>query len=100
MWESDEGLSVSLTRQCCGMGSGRGVAAVAAGGAPRPAPGAGGGTNTPAGTAISAAVTVTCGVESIPRLSQVAGVDAPARSMSVNVSMASSLGLQGFGAIQ
>src|SRR4249919_3099197 len=99
MLESDEGLSVSLTRQCCGMGSGRGGAAVAAGGAPRPAPGAGGGTNTPAGT-VSTAVTVACGVERVRRLSQVAGVDAPARSMSVNVSMASSLGLQGFGALQ
>ena len=71
MLESADGLSVSFTRQCCGIGSdggGGGAAGTPAGGG-----GTGGGLKMPAGTT-SAPKTVACGVESVFRLSH--GVDA------------------------
>src|SRR5262245_3234333 len=87
MFESLVGLRVSLTRQCCGMGSGGGADALGAGAA-RPAPGCAGATKTPAGTT-SAAITVTFGVERVFSPSHV-GVEA-ASSASVSVSMVSPL---------
>src|SRR5256885_6306027 len=74
MLESDVGLSVSFTRQCCGIGCGGGGGAPAA--RPRPGPaalpvsaaggfaatGAGGAVKIPAGTT-SADITIVCGVD-------------------------------------
>src|SRR6266498_3163555 len=74
MLESADGFSDSLTRQCCGIGLGGGAGVgtpprpdvpVAAGGAPD---GGWGGVKMPAGTT-SAPRTVTCGVESVVKLS-------------------------------
>src|SRR5262249_1344767 len=86
MFESDVGLSVSFTRQCCGIGSGGACRAVAAGGF---AVGEGGGTNTPAGTT-SADITIVCGVDSARIDSQLVEVAAATSSAAIN--MASSYG--------
>src|SRR6478752_2768945 len=102
MFESDVGLSVSLTRQCCGIGSGAGAGppalaplprppAVAAGTVPAGAgggAGCGGGVNTPAGTT-SADITVVWGVESDFRLSQFAGDDAASNRANASISASS-----------
>src|SRR5712671_7416641 len=98
MFESDVGFNVSLTRQCCGIGSGGGGGApparprprpAAPGGGPAGAPGGGGGgggaTKTPAGTT-SADITIVCDVDNVRIASQL--VDAPAASRSAAASMA------------
>src|SRR5215470_9377835 len=85
MFESADGFSVSLTRQCSGIGCG-GAGGGPGGGGGAPA-GRGGGVKTPAGTA-SDAMTVTCGVESVFRLSQAA---VPASSIRPKASIRFSL---------
>src|SRR6266550_3815134 len=83
MFESDVGLSVSFTRQCCGIG-GRltGAPPAAAGGAtPALAAGGGGGVNTPAATT-SADVTVVLAVDSDLMASQLVGMLAASKSVA------------------
>src|SRR5215467_8614939 len=93
MSESDVGLSVSLTRQCSGIGCGGAGGAparprpapAAAGGGPPARAGGGGGVNTPAGTT-SADITVVCAVD-IERIdSQLVGRLAASKSAAAIIS--------------
>src|SRR5438067_13439421 len=94
MLESDVGLSVSFTRQCCGIGSGFGATAGPPALAPRPpsapaggfaAGGGGGAVKTPAATT-SADITTVCGLDIVRIASQF--VDVPAASNRATASMA------------
>src|SRR5215831_1204267 len=83
---SDVGFSVSLTRQCWGIGSRTtGAPPAAAGGAtPARAGGGAGGVNTPAGTT-SAEITVVCAVDIDLMASQLVGMLAASKSVAMSI---------------